>query len=61
MTRFFASNPRWLTGATLAVALATAGCAVGPNHKAPEVKSPQSHRGDKAPSATSLSFTRATI
>lgn len=54
MTRFFASNPRWLTGATLAVALAAAGCAVGPNHKAPEVKSPQSHRGDKAPSATSL-------
>ena len=54
MTRFSAFTHRSLTGGTLALALAAAGCAVGPNHEAPAVKSPQSHRGDKEPTASSL-------
>lgn len=30
------------------------GCAVGPNHKAPEIKVPESHRGDEKPSDKSF-------
>jgi len=52
--RSLASTPRFLTGGLLVIALSATGCAVGPNHKAPEVKSPEAHRGDKQSTATSL-------
>jgi len=54
MIRSFALNTRWLGAGTLSLALAAVGCAVGPNHKAPEIKSPESHRGDQQSTATSL-------
>jgi len=41
------ASPRWLTGVALALAIVSTGCAVGPNHKAPEVKSPEQYRGDR--------------
>lgn len=50
----FSSTPRFLTGGALVIALASAGCAIGPNHEAPKVKTPEAHRGDKQATATSL-------
>jgi outer membrane protein, multidrug efflux system len=54
MTLSFLSKPRWFTAGTLSFALVAIGCAVGPNHEAPEIKSAPNHRGDKQPTATSL-------
>jgi multidrug efflux system outer membrane protein len=54
MIRQSSPTPRWLTGSIVLAATLAAGCAVGPNHEAPEVKAPTAHRGDKQASATSL-------